>query len=250
MNRSLATAMLESLGCDVDCCMDGSEGSEVAIHNEFDLVLMDCQMPIMDGFDATRKIQTHDQAAMSERRIIVACTANAMQGDSERCLDAGMDDYSSKPFTTQDLETILRKWTAYSSAPVEDPVPITPPQQSDLPDVIDQASLEEIKSLRHDGIPDPLISYIEIFLRTSPEHLDAIRAAVATQDPEALVRPAHSLKSDSANLGAKLMASYCKQFEEMGRTSSLDDAQKILQSLEKIFERVCSALQDEKLKAA
>ena len=245
MNRELATAMFESMGCEVELRVNGKEGAEGAIAGRFDLLLMDCQMPVMDGFKATQEIRAHEQSMGSPRQVIVACTANAMSGDSERCFNAGMDDYVSKPFTWEDIEKVLQKWTSYdgdSRARPEQADPSREPAQ-DATGLLDQEALDEIRGLSYDGMPNPLNNYIEIFLRNAPTLLDAIRSAVIAKDASGLVIPAHSLKSDSANLGAKGMANYCRQLEEMGRTATISDANEVLVSLENVFATVCEELQ-------
>lgn len=250
MNRTLASDLLGSLGCAIEHCVNGKTGAETARANDFDLILMDCQMPVMDGFDATRQIRNDEDADGLERKVIVACTANAMVGDSQRCLDVGMDDYLSKPFSKHDLENILLKWTSFrkESADTETLSEVTEPDNANT--ILDQRSLDEIRALRHDDMPDPLINYIDIFLRNAPELLDAICAAAQAMDAESMVLPAHSLKSDSANLGAKKMANFCRELEEMGRTARLDDVALTVDALKNEFANVCLALQEEKLKAA
>ncbi|HEB91744.1 MAG TPA: response regulator, partial [Deltaproteobacteria bacterium] len=110
VNQKLALRMLERLGCEVDVANDGQEAVERLFKGEYDLVFMDCQMPNMDGYEATRAIREKEEA--SDRRIpIVAMTANAMEGDRERCLDAGMDDYTTKPISLSALEQMLGKWS-------------------------------------------------------------------------------------------------------------------------------------------
>ena len=109
VNRVIATAVLEALGCTVVEAVDGESAIELAIGGGFDLVLMDCQMPVLDGLEATRRIRQHEAVA-GGHVVIVACTANAMKGDAEACLAAGMDAYVSKPFSAIGLEREMRKW--------------------------------------------------------------------------------------------------------------------------------------------
>jgi CheY-like chemotaxis protein len=109
VNRLIARAILEALGCTVVEAGDGESAIELAIGGGFDLVLMDCQMPVLDGFEATRRIRQHEAAA-GGHLVIVACTANAMKGDADACLAAGMDGYVSKPFSAVGLERAVGKW--------------------------------------------------------------------------------------------------------------------------------------------
>jgi signal transduction histidine kinase/FixJ family two-component response regulator len=123
VNQEVAKAMLVNLGFEVDIAADGRAGIEAAFSRQYDVVLMDCQMPEMDGFQATAAIRAHEldteawQTALPRRTPIIALTANAMQGDRERCLAVGMDDYLSKPFRTEQLDEVLRRWLE----PIEHP---------------------------------------------------------------------------------------------------------------------------------
>jgi signal transduction histidine kinase len=121
VNQEVAVAMLESLGCEVDVAGNGREALEGIARGPYDLVFMDCQMPEMDGFQATRAIREREARRSPSdsrpRQVIVALTAHALQGDRERCLDAGMDDYVSKPFNFEDLEAALRRWLPVLPAP-------------------------------------------------------------------------------------------------------------------------------------
>ena len=115
VNQILACTALKRLGCEVDLASGGKEGVEAAISNAYDLVLMDCQMPDVDGYEATRQIRLWESrqgpSALRARMPIVALTAHAMPGDREKCEAAGMDDYRSKPFSGQDLLDVLQRWT-------------------------------------------------------------------------------------------------------------------------------------------
>ena len=116
VNQEVARAMLDKLGFEVDVADDGRAGMEAAFSRRYDVVLMDCQMPEMDGFQATAAIRAHEldtetwEGAMPRRTPIIALTANAMKGDRERCLAVGMDDYLAKPFRTEQLEAVLSRW--------------------------------------------------------------------------------------------------------------------------------------------
>lgn len=109
VNEKIATKLLQKLGCSVDVARNGSEAVEMVERHAFDLVFMDCQMPVMDGFDATAAIRSGK--AETSRVTIVAMTASSLAGDRERCLEAGMDDYLAKPITLDALSDVLRRWT-------------------------------------------------------------------------------------------------------------------------------------------
>jgi CheY-like chemotaxis protein len=119
VNVEVATAMLDSLGLDVNCARNGDEALQAVRAGYYDAVLMDCQMPLMDGFAATKEIRAYERENGRARRLpIIAITANALQGDRESCLAAGMDDYLSKPFTQQQLANVIGRWIALPSVAV------------------------------------------------------------------------------------------------------------------------------------
>ena len=109
MNREVAIAMLEILGCEVDSAVNGEEAVQLSQKNNYDVVLMDCQMPLKDGFEATRDIRQLE-ASTRRRQVIIALTANALGGDKENCLQAGMDDFISKPFNYEQMDELLNRW--------------------------------------------------------------------------------------------------------------------------------------------
>ena len=121
VNALVARIMMESLGLTVECVENGQAALDRAISEDFDLILMDCQMPEMDGFEATRRIRDHEQSTGRERLPILALTANAIRGDRERCLQAGMDDYLSKPFTVTQLKRCLDRWVGGAGAAGAEP---------------------------------------------------------------------------------------------------------------------------------
>ncbi len=149
VNREVASGMLEALGCKVETASDGSVGVEQALSWGFDAVLMDCQMPLMDGFEATQRIRAAEAASGREAMPIVALTANALQGDRERCLAAGMTDFISKPFTIKKLQAALTAAktgkAAFELAPPNPRMRSTPP---DEPPVVDTRHIDELRALR------------------------------------------------------------------------------------------------------
>ena len=111
INRELLRILLEKLGCRVDEAVNGAVALAALETSAYDLVLMDCMMPVLDGYEACRQLRQREQATGAPRMAVVALTASAIDGDRERCLAAGMDDYLSKPFTAEQLGDLVRRWT-------------------------------------------------------------------------------------------------------------------------------------------
>ena len=255
INQNLARDMLEQSGCRVDTVDSGLAALDALSVQTYDLVLMDCQMPKMDGFETTREIRRREASATPGARTpIAALTANAMEGDHKQCLDAGMDDYLSKPFKRQDLLALLKRClnpkeivSDHGRGGVSGDIASLPP---DVSHILDASALADIRALQHEGAPDPLGQYIDLFLRDSPSLMDAITAAVQADDPAQLVYPAHALKTDSAYLGASSVSAGCRELEEMGRLNAIEGAHQIAVELRENYASACAALRVERKKAA
>ena len=225
-NCEIATAMLKNFGCRVQVAVNGRQGAEAA--HRFDLVLMDCQMPEMDGFEATAAIR-RAEAGGSRRVPIIALTANAVAGDRDRCLAAGMDDYLSKPFNGADLYAKIAAWLrrAPAGAPTSAAVPATVSAVAApatvatvpaVPAVIEDRTLDVIRSI---GGADLLARMIGLFRDDSPALLRSLQEALAAGDPAAAATAAHSLKSISLNLGAVALGGLCSQIEGQAREATV-----------------------------
>ncbi|MEC4891378.1 MAG: PAS domain S-box protein, partial [Nitrospira sp.] len=257
VNREVALGMLENLGCHVHAVETGRLALEALRREPFDLVLMDCQMPDMDGFEATREIR-HREERLGTRIPIVALTAHALQGDRELCLVLGMDDYLSKPFTIDQLRNLLQRWLP-SSASTQDhaaPPQATPPSlPAATPLLTDQSPVdprtwESILSLQRPGHPDLLAKIIDLYLKDSEKLVDKIVAAAETGDLPGLQDAAHSLKSRSATLGAWQVAEICKQLELGARTQDMGNAGTLAAALPRVFAATCEIFHAERLKRA
>ena len=215
VNRELATAMLRKFGCRVEVAVNGRAGVQAASERRFDMILMDCQMPEMDGFEATAAIR-HAQAGGAARVPIIALTANAVAGDRERCLAAGMDDYLSKPFTGAELHAVLARWLGRAMA-AHDPVPVPVPIQAT---VIEEKTLASIRAI---GGDDLLARVIRLFSADSPALLQAVHHAIAGRNVEAVASAAHALRSVSLNLGAVALGDICNRIERDARRGVIAD---------------------------
>jgi len=260
VNQQVACAMLEDLGCTVRIVGNGREVLSELERARPDLVLMDCQMPVLDGFEATRLIRSHEAAAridgkLDSRLPVVALTANAMEGDRQRCIECGMDDYLTKPLTRERLAGALARWlparedtgpaagtggTAQSSGAAT-AARLTAPAAS----VLDSAALDRIRALQRNGAPALLRKVIGLYLADSRGLLDALRHAASASDAQGLRQAAHTLKSSSASLGATQLAEHCKSLEAAARSGVLDDAAELVQRIETEHRVVCVMLEKE-----
>jgi len=274
VNQLVGQSMLESIGCSVELVNNGLEAVEALSRNSYDLVFMDCQMPEMDGYRATRFIREREDAQRSEndRKIsrvpIIALTAHTLTGDREKCLSAGMDDYIPKPFKKDQLIAVVKKWLdgkkiSRNATLVNDPDKnelSCKPLKSDVQTIqnnstgterltsqciIDQNALDNIRALQEEGQEDILNKVIKIFLDDSPERLIELRKAVDSGDAPSINRIAHTLKSSCANLGALRLSSLFREMEMMGRRNSILYASELLSQIGVEFKTVVAVLEEE-----
>ncbi|CDG84401.1 response regulator [Janthinobacterium agaricidamnosum] len=258
VNIEVAIAMLDGLGLEVVCAHNGEQALNAARRDDFDLILMDCQMPVMDGFAATAEIRRHEQQCGHARLLpIVAITANALQGDREACLAAGMDDYLSKPFTQQELGHTIARWitlpraaTVHHDELPPRPAPATPaPVAAPAPmqlaarkpaaaHNINRHALDNIRALSSTGGDALLERVIHAFVDDTPQQFLTLRAAIDSRNTGNLRKAAHSLKSSSANVGADTLAQLCKDMETLGRNDSTEGAAGLLSEMEQEFHAV------------
>jgi CheY-like chemotaxis protein len=224
VNQKVAINMLKRLGYRPDSVANGLEVLQALHRQSYDVVLMDVQMPEMDGLTATQQIC--QEFPLSARPRIIAMTANAMQGDRETCLAAGMDDYMSKPIHVDVLKQVLSQ--------CQPPTTEQPTEQPVLdPDVMQ--TLQEMAG-------DELSEVINCYLQEAPELLDSIQDAVKQNDADLLYHKAHSLKSSSQALGVQNLAQLCQQLEALGRAGTIDEAEPLVSQAITEYERVKQAL--------
>jgi two-component system, sensor histidine kinase and response regulator len=215
----LATAQLGRLGFAVETAMNGQQAADAVARggDRFALVLMDCQMPVVDGFEATRIIRLLEKEK-GGRVPVVAMTANAMQGDREACLDAGMDDYISKPVTMAGLQQAIERWVTGTGR-------LTPLPMVEVEDAaIDQSVLDHIRELQAEGEPDLLTELIDLYAEESEKLMSEMRQAIAGNDLNKARRAAHTLKGSGASLGAVLLAGCCAELEDFLLQGNLEAA--------------------------
>ena len=228
VNQRVAVRILEKLGYHADTVANGREAVEALRTLPYDLVLMDCQMPEMDGYEATGEIRRME--GKDKRTPIVAMTAHAMEGDREKCIEAGMDDYVSKPVAPAQLAEVLDRWNLLSATPARG---TEKPQEPSTNERFDRSGLLE----RMDGDEDLMGEILGLFVADVPQNLDALRAAASVADATTLQRLAHTIKGTSANAGAVLMQKLGSSLEALTEEGNLTEAPSQIDEIEAEFER-------------
>jgi CheY-like chemotaxis protein len=246
VNQQLAALLLEKIGYRTDIVANGLEALEALERRTYDVVLMDVQMPEMDGLEASRRI--HRQWPEGKRPRIIAVTANALAEEREMCLAAGMDDYVSKPIRMDELVTALGRCRPVVEAP-----PLAMPSAGPSTHMAAEADArgaatidaETLRGLRATLGDDPgiLADVIDTFLADAPKLVAGARQAVTDSNVEEVRRTAHTLKSNGATFGATTLFDLCRDLEAMGKSDKLMEAQRLVAQIETEYERVGKALE-------
>jgi signal transduction histidine kinase/DNA-binding response OmpR family regulator len=216
VNQEVTLGMLSVHGCRARVVGNGLEALEELAAQPYDLVLMDCQMPVMDGYAATRALRAQEKETMGSHLPVVALTANALEGDRDACLAAGMDGYLQKPFTIRELGNALRKWlSAGTASPAQgDEAPPSAVSVSKEPlHAIDRSVLDGIRALEEAGTRGLLERVIALYLSESSRLMGEVRSAAERGDVGSLLLAVHSLKSSSAHVGATGFSERCREIE-------------------------------------
>lgn len=232
-NQKLALRLLERLGYRADVAANGLEALAALEGQAYDVVLMDMQMPEMGGLEAACIIG--QRWTPKERPRLIAMTANALEDDRQLCLDAGMDDFVSKPIRVEALVAALKR-----SRPITSLQP-SPPPLPDIEELLDHSTLAELQDMVGDAT---FIELVESFLEDAPRLAADMQRAVAEEKPAALRLAAHSLKSNSADFGAVGLNRLCKELELMGKSGNLDGAAELTDQVVALCEQVTTALRD------
>jgi CheY-like chemotaxis protein len=249
VNQRVATAMLENLGFRVDVVADGAEAVRAAMATSYRAILMDGQMPVVDGYQATTEIRRLQ--AGSHHTPIIAVTGSTMKSDQQRCLAAGMDDYLAKPLNPHALNDVLTLWASEESIPIVVGGPSEPPPPirvglDHLDDparpVLDATVIDRLERLGEAAGEDLLGQLADLFLGDADARLVALHEAIARDDAAAVVRSAHTLSGASANLGATALARLCATLAADSAVGDLMGGESLLGALEDELGRVRSAL--------
>jgi two-component system cell cycle sensor histidine kinase/response regulator CckA len=243
VNQKVAVALLEKLGYRADVVGNGREAVDAVARLRYAMVLMDCQMPEMDGVEATALIRKREGEQPSRRLPIIALTANAMRGDREKYLEAGMDDYLTKPVNRKQLEAMLVRWLPGQSTPHEHHGLGSSEQQELVPGCVDSAVLADLRQVdRSGGLLSTLITH---FLEDVPIRLAVLQEALQQGDVGGLARVAHELNGASGNLGARHLRELCVELQALERANDLTKAGTLLTQLVSEFELVRQRLMAE-----
>ena len=241
VNQEVACLLLEQLGFKVSVVGNGRKAEQAAARNTYDLIFMDCHMPDMDGFDATRAIRAREATQGDKTRVpIIALTANVEKGVQTQCMAAGMDDYLSKPFSESQLRAKIESWFSPTLIVHEQPEKsATSDNQSHHSAIIlDPKALEDIQRLQHPGKPDILEKVIGLYLHSAKELIDELRFSIDEGNAKRASAAAHSLISSSGNIGAAVITETCRQLESSALAGQMDRVRQAFPMLEEQFEQL------------
>ncbi len=229
VNQKIALKQLTSLGYNADVANNGQEALEVLEKIPYDLILMDCQMPILDGLETTKEIHRWQETrfASGRRPVVIAMTANAMKEDKQMCLDAGMDDYLSKPVLKEDLAAVLERWASI----------IFQAKQTDIGLVNLPIEWERLHQLSENN-PEFELELLQIFFDDIQPRIEMIKIAIAAQNFEQIALQAHQIKGASANMGITTMHLAAEKLEQLAHNQEHRGTNQFILELEEFVKRI------------
>lgn len=243
VNQEVVVNMLHNLGADALLVENGQQALEALETESIDLVLMDCQMPLLDGLEASRRFREREQVKEGQQRLpIVALTANVMSDTEQHCREAGMDDYLSKPYSQEQLEHLLENWLQKSGKAVARRRQPATETTAGRDHCIDSNVLEKIGSLQQPGKPDLVQRIVSLYLESSGPLMHEIRQGLKQKDLSRAQRAAHSLKSSSANVGARRLAEYFRKLDGACREGRQDRGVELMPLIEQEYTDVLDQL--------
>jgi diguanylate cyclase (GGDEF)-like protein len=238
-NQMVAAGMLAMNGCECEFASNGREAMEAARRNRFDLILMDCSMPEMDGYEATAHIRNFEEP-LGRRTPIVAMTANTQQGDAEKCLAAGMDDYLAKPITLVELRQKLERWLARAEQSGQPELPVVLAHENDG-NPLDEAVFDKLREI----LGPALLQTVTPFLEDTPGYLSQMQLGLGDNNADVVRAAAHSIKGSAGNLGATTLAQLAKEAEEHAIERRLEEVRPLMPRLSQAFDAVAAVLNTE-----
>jgi diguanylate cyclase (GGDEF)-like protein/PAS domain S-box-containing protein len=248
INQEVCKGMLRAIGCQAQVANNGQNTVQAFEQGHYDLILMDCHMPDMDGFQSTVAIRQLEQTANKSSHIpIIALTADVQKGIVEQCLSAGMDDYLSKPFNQQQLQITLEKWLPSQESEIgkTTDMVIEAPLTKMLQPILNAEALENLRPLSTTTGESVLNMAIELFLSSVAEQLTNMDDALNNQDAKTLTKIAHSFKSACANLGVRNLTDYAAAIETLAREGQLQGVDVLLKTIANELPAVLTALSEE-----
>jgi CheY-like chemotaxis protein/HPt (histidine-containing phosphotransfer) domain-containing protein len=245
LNREVALGILASLGLETDTADSGKTALAKLAEQRFDAVLMDCEMPVMDGFSATAALRGRE--AGKTHTVVIALTADATPAGRDACLAAGMDDYLTKPFRREALHAMLTQWLP-NPAGASRAAPAVAAASSEP--LLNMSTLEALRALPRSGTKDMLHHIGELYLSESVRLIGSIEGFLETQDSAGLARTAHAWRSYNGNVGAQGLERLCRELEDHARRGNLSAAREVYARMQILQERVRDALQSEMRRSA
>ncbi|HXA81115.1 MAG TPA: response regulator, partial [Opitutaceae bacterium] len=229
VNQKVAQRQLEKLGHKVEVANNGARALEMLALQKYDVVIMDCQMPVLDGYEATRQIRAGQVPNLDRRIPIIALTAYAMESDRQKCLAAGMDEFVSKPIRYEEMKAAIERVLASSARAAPSPAGAPP---SAKPAVLDLVQFDHLKDLQDDEHPKFLASLIDLFLQETPKRFSDLAASLAAGDARAARQLAHTVKGACDNFGGRALQAVCHEIEACIGGGNLKGASALVGKLE------------------
>ncbi|MBP1908614.1 PAS domain-containing hybrid sensor histidine kinase/response regulator [Methanolobus bombayensis] len=241
-NQMVAKSMLQKLGFEVDVAINGFEAIKVLKNNPYDIVLMDIQMPVMDGFETVHHIRDEESEALDHKVPIIAITAHAMAGDKEKCFEADMDDYIAKPFSLKTLSKLMNKWSLKIK------------EEQSLKNKLDVEQYSSISSemvFNREFLVDKMMGdedlaghMVAVFVKEIPKSVDLLKDALCEGEKETANSYANKMKKSSANIGAFALSKIAGKIEEMTKQENLNDVDSLISELDHQFELLLKNLHE------
>jgi CheY-like chemotaxis protein/HPt (histidine-containing phosphotransfer) domain-containing protein len=245
VNQKVAQRHMEKLGHHADVADNGAQALDVLALQRYDVIFMDCQMPVLDGYETTRRIRSGRVPNLDPTVPIIALTAYATESDRQKCFAAGMDDFVAKPIRFEDLQAALDRRVVKSGAAQFIRSNSATPFENGAP-VLDRAQFDHLCDLQDDDDPEFIRDLVDLFLAETPRRLLEIARACKAGDARTMMQLAHTVKGASANFGARALQAKCQQIELFARAGKLAEADELISGLDDEFKRLADVLNKQK----